>query len=74
MYVQNVNGTVTESDTFTTNSITASQLTVGTSKSGSADASDYRKSSIHAIRIYDRVLTDEEITQNHIEDVRIYGE
>lgn len=74
IFAQNVNGTVTESDTFTTNSITATQLTVGTSKSGSTATSDYRKSNIHAIRIYDRVLTDEEIAQNHTEDVRIYGE
>lgn len=74
MFVQNINGTAKDSVTFTTNSINATQFNVATSKSSDSSASLYTTSNIHAVRVYNRYLTDEEIAQNHAEDVRIYGE
>jgi hypothetical protein len=36
-------------------------------------ATTYSKCKIHAIRLYNRKLTDEEIQQNYEQDVRLYG-
>lgn len=77
VYAKNINGEKTYTETKTTASLTsspASQFSIGTQKVASSNTSDYCTCSYYAVRLYDRYLTDEEIAQNHAEDVRIYGE
>lgn len=75
-YVKNINGNKTQEDTISTASVTAEQnaIIIGTQKDASSSASDFGKGTMFAVRVYDRYLTDEEIAQNHAEDVRLYGE
>jgi hypothetical protein len=63
---QNVN------KTFAGTSINLGVSSFRIANSGSSNI--YSKAQIYSIRLYNRILTDEEIAQNHAEDVRIYGE
>lgn len=76
VYSKSIKGEVTHTETKTTASITAdpkNQFLISTQKVSST-TSDYGSGTYFAVRVYDRYLTDEEIAQNHAEDVRIYGE
>ena len=75
LYVENINGVYTEEITGPKGDIAPNpqQLTVGAGNIRSDSKSHYGKSNIYAIRVYNRVLTDQEIQQNHQEDIKIYG-
>ena len=75
-YAKNINGDKTQNDTVSTAAITPYQqkIIIGSLKDASTSASDFCKGTMFAVRVYNRYLTDEEIAQNHAEDVRLYGE
>jgi hypothetical protein len=73
--LMNVNGREDKDNTVIKNSITPNtqKFSIGTTSLRS-DITAFSKGSYHAVRLYERCLTDEEVAQNHAEDVRIYGE
>lgn len=70
-----VNGREDKSSTLTTSAIKADaqKFTVAAMNLRSNEENKFTKGSYHAVRLYERCLTDEEIEQNHNEDVRLYG-
>lgn len=76
VYAKNINGEATHTETRTTASITSNptnEFLIATQKI-STTVSDYGSGTYCAVRVYNRYLTDEEVAQNHAEDVRIYGD
>lgn len=71
----NTNGREEVNANFTTNRITPNtqKFSIGTINLRPDETNLFTKGSYHAVRLYDRCLTDEEIEQNHNEDVRLYG-
>lgn len=77
LYAKNVNGVESNEGTTTTKNIVNrdTRLIVGAmSARVGYETAVFRKGSLYAVRVYNRVLTDEEIAQNHAEDVHLYGE
>lgn len=77
IYAKNKNGERSHTEMRTTASLgsnPANQFVIATQKPESSTNTDFGAGTYFAVRVYNRYLTDEEIAQNHAEDVRIYGE
>ena len=76
IYAKNKNGERSHTEIRTTASLGSNpenQFVIATQKPESTTNTDFGKGTYFAVRVYNRYLTDEEIAQNHAEDIRIYG-